>query len=147
MSFLDRPSAVRAFSLAVLVPAALTALGAALIFLFESSASESGYAGLVLLVGFLVAAVVIFLAAVLIGLPLTAFLAGRRAEAPWIYQVAGALVGGLIMLIGLRLLGTNGPGPDEGRVMLLAFGVAPGFLSGEIWWRFNRKHAQPPAGR
>ena len=133
-----RPGAGLAFFAAVTVPAVLTPLGVAAVLMVRDGIGGSSELGLFVIAGFFVALVVIGLAASLIGLPLTAFLDASDLERPWSYQVAGA-VAGTVLILALVFVLELPPSREGNLIQMVPIGLLPGFLSGEIWWRLNRR--------
>jgi hypothetical protein len=89
-------------------------------------------------------ALVIALVAGLVGLPLTRRLARSRNEEPWVYPVAGSLVGGFL-LIGFEqsIVYTFDPAL---LLVSASLGAVPGGLCGALWWFLYRRHAREGQG-
>ena len=147
MSFGDHPIAGRPhekFLLAVVGPALLTAVGTIVLTGFESGQSED-IASLFLMT-FALAAAVIAIASIVIGLPLTWLLEQRGLERPWSYPLAGFIAGGAIIVLVPALLNEDRGGPFE----FLPFawvGALPGCFCGAIWWWTYRRHVQAAEDR
>jgi hypothetical protein len=125
---------------AVLIPASLVATVMAVLY---SPAADVLLEAQMFIVSFLVAAIVIGVAAALIGLPLTWLLARHGLERPIVYPAAGFLAGGAIAASLVRF----GVPYEAELTEFLPFallGGLPGCLCGQVWWWFNRRHAQTP---
>jgi len=131
------------FLLAVLGPALLTAFGFAFSFGFDSSdAGGLPWLATLFLVAFLVAAVIIAFAALLIGLPLTWLLEQWRMETPWSYPLAGFIAGAaLIALVPAMFGALRAEAPFE-FLPYIWIGALPGSICGAIWWWAYRRHVQ-----
>lgn len=95
--------------------AALTATSIIGIAAWLDSSAPAPPLPLIVLVALIASALVIALAAALIGLPLTRLLARRRREGPWIYPLAGLAAGAAVM-IGLERIGLAGRSAPCGRM-------------------------------
>lgn len=94
----------------------------------------------------IVAALVIAVAAALIGLPLTWLLARSGRETHWTYPGAG-LAAGAALLVGFFQIGMAGAWRPAGELLLIAsLGGVPGFVCGLAWWRRYRRHFQEGFG-
>jgi hypothetical protein len=146
VSFLGKDNSVAArrdigFALAVLAPALLVALAFVLSFGFDDA--DLAWRANVFLLAFFVAAMIIALAALLIGLPLTWLLEQWRIETPWSYPLAGFIAGAAVIVVAPALFG-------EAPFEFLPYawiGALPGAVSGAIWWRAYRRHARDPGDR
>ena len=118
-----------------------------ILFVSESpSASDLPGAVLAGLFAFIGAVPVIALAAALIGLPLTWLLARHKLEGPLVYPLAGFVAGALIVTFASILPGFGRGGPPLDVLLFFGWvGAVPGFISGAIWWRAYRRHAQGTA--
>jgi hypothetical protein len=85
------------------------------------------------LVGFPVTFFIGILVAGFIGLPLTYLLAKFGWERPWVYPLAGAVVGTIVAALIVRTA-------DPLEPVLL--GSLPGLAAGIVWWRYNRRYLQ-----
>ncbi|MET1113120.1 MAG: hypothetical protein ABWX67_16500 [Allosphingosinicella sp.] len=93
------------------------------------------------------AALVIALAAVLIGLPLTLLLARTGRESPWAYPAAGSVAGAAILGLFLRLDSPLDSPPLADLLFYAAcFGAVPGGICGLLWWILYRRELQPERG-
>lgn len=153
MSFLgeDDPAVRRrhaGFALAVLGPALPTAFAVAAGFGFDAAdGADLAWVATLFLVAFFFAAVIIALAASLIGLPLTWLFEQWRLETPWIYPLAGFVAGAALIVLTPALVGElRGDAPFE-FLPYAWIGALPGALSGAIWWWAYRRHVQDPQDR
>ncbi len=90
-------------------------------------------APMVFVLGFPITFFVGLLVAGFIGLPLTYLLANLGWERPWVYPLAGGIVGAAVAVL---MFGTADP---FAPVFLGAF---PGLAAGFVWWRYNRRYLQ-----
>jgi len=149
MSFVDKRGfegvGCAPFALAVFGAASFTALAAVVLALLDDGAVvDLPMAAMIGGFTFAITAVVIALAAALIGLPLTWFLARNRLEAPWIYPLAGFSAGGLIIVFAPALAGELRGGAPLEFLRLGWIGAVPGCVCGTIWWLAYRRDEQGP---
>lgn len=140
MSFSDTPSRGTGCGcgLSVLISAAATAVGFAILFY---SSGDGDYAAVAFVVAFIGATLVIGLAAVVLGLPLTQLLESSGWERPWSYPLAGFVFGAAIaIIVSVAINEPAGQGSDESFVLLI--GALPGALCGGLWWWLERRHVQ-----
>jgi hypothetical protein len=142
LSFSDVPSprGSRAFFLSVLLGAFVIAGGIAILLGDSNPEVELQ----IFAAAFGAAAILIAIAAALVGLPLTWLLASRGLETDWAYPLAGFVAGAaIILLLAVALDGMNGAALHDGPQFLLA-GAVPGCVCGASWWWFYRRHRQGP---
>jgi hypothetical protein len=86
------------------------------------------------------AAFVITVVCVFIGLPLTWFLYSRGLEKAWTYPLAGALIGTPLLPLLFLQSGDWGSKLPFGLIAFTAAsGAIPGAVAGAIWWHFGRR--------
>jgi hypothetical protein len=124
---------------AVLGGALSVALGVMLVFLGgDPSSFELLFSLQVAVIAFLIAAFVIGLAAIAVGLPLTWMFAQYGLENPWIYPLVGFVSGAALVVFVPLLIG----GGSIFELLPLAWvGGLPGAICGAIWWLTYRRRA------
>lgn len=133
-----------AFLLAVAGSALLPALAIFVLSAFDTGPMrfDIGAVLAITLIAFVIAFAVIGLAALIIGLPLTWFLARNRLEQPWTYPLAG-LIAGASLVIYFPVLSGDLRGESILEFLPWApIGALPGCLCGTIWWWTYRRHMQ-----
>ena len=148
MSFSDlerspREDAGLGFLYSVLGSAGFATIGTVAVFLLPESdlASMANY----LLLGFLLATVVIGVAAAAMGLPLTWLLARLGWERAWTYPLAGLVAGSVLVLLFPLLPNASRTGHPLEYALFLPVGALPGFVCGALWWLTYRRHQQRTA--
>ena len=144
MSFADErgvePGLRVGLAAAVLGGALSVALGVMLVLLGGDAASFDLLLNLqIALIAFLSAVIVIGLAAIAIGLPVTWMLAHYRLESPWAYPIAGFLAGAALVAFVPVLIGDTRGGSVFEFVALAWIGGLPGGICGAIWWLSYRR--------
>ncbi|HEU0098949.1 MAG TPA: hypothetical protein VFQ67_09265 [Allosphingosinicella sp.] len=123
--------------------AAAAMLGA--VFLLDGSEVAAPPLPIIFLFAPIAAALVVALAAALIGLPLTWLLQRSRSEAPWTYPAAG-LVAGAAVMTGFFGIGADGGRPAGEWLLIASVGAVPGLVCGAAWWLRYRRHLQAGPG-
>lgn len=100
-----------------------------------------------LLFGFLTAVIVIGLAGLVIGLPLTVLLMQLDWERAWTYPVAGFVMGALLVLIAPLLMNVSRAGSPLEFVIFIPVGALSGLICGSIWWFAYRRHQRTADGQ
>ena len=127
-----------AFVLAVLTSALVTVCGMALYQQDSLPATPAMF-----IVAFVIAALIITAAGILIGLPVTYLLSSREAESAGSYLLAGMGSGGAIMLAALLVDHFLGRGLEPAELIeAFVAGAIPGAVCAETWWFLYRRHAQ-----
>jgi hypothetical protein len=126
-------SARRAFIYAVMAPVIVTTVVA--IVVFSSASFEIGF-GFAAPIAFGAALLVISLACLLIGIPVTYFLKRAGAENLGAYVAAGLLTGTLIPLILVSLEGGVTTGSILGSIVV---GGLNGAICAAVWWQKYRR--------
>lgn len=142
MSFVDTSwweGSGRAFLLAVLGAALSTAFVIFALILSESP-SFIGTAAFIGLYAFVIAAIVIGVAAAIIGLPLTWLAARTGLEGLWTYVVAGFVSGGAMVTLVLALTGDLRGDSVFEFFPYSGIGALPGGVCGALWWLLCRRH-------
>ena len=140
MSFSDTPTQENGCgcALSVIISAAFTAVGFAILFY---ASGDGDFAAAAFGIAFVGATLVIGLAAVVLGLPLTQLLESSGWERPWSYPFAGFVFGGAIAYI-VSVAINEPPGQASDELFVLLIGALPGALCGGLWWWFERRHVQ-----
>ena len=142
MSFVDTSwweGSGRAFLLAVLGAALFTAFVIFVLILYESP-RFIGAAALIGLYAFVIAAIVIGIAAAIIGLPLTWLAARAGLEGVWTYVLAGFASGGAVVTLVPSLTGDLRGDSVFEFLPYSGIGALPGAVCGALWWLLCRRH-------
>ena len=130
---------IEAVSAAALTATAMLSLAVWL----DGSAVPAPPLPFIVLSALIITALVIALAAALIGLPLTWLLARRRREAAWTYPAAGLFAGAALTAGFFRISSAGAARPPDEWLQIASIGAVPGFVCGAFWWLLYRRHFQP----
>lgn len=149
MSFLGNRSILDNGGLGAFVLSAICTAGLIALVLFVLSAiSAASYPDawpatvFMSLMFFLVAMVIIAVAGLVVGLPVTWVFSSNGLEAPWTYPLTGFLSGAIIVLIVLWLSGFDSQQAFLDFLPTTLIGAVPGGIYGTFWWLFYRRHRQ-----
>jgi glycerol uptake facilitator-like aquaporin len=94
-------------------------------------------------IAFVIASLIITVAGILIGLPVTHLLSSKGAESSASYLLAGMVSGGAVMLAALLVDHILGRALEPAELIdAFAAGAIPGAVCAGMWWFLYRKHAQ-----